>query len=120
MNSYKQQIKVLTAIGLALIAVVFFVAAFTPLGGQKIFRTKESAGAAPASTAASEAVRRVNINTADVKQLQALPDIGEAKAKRIIAYREAHGRFTDPAQLLEVDGIGEATYEKIKDLIYVE
>lgn len=62
---------------------------------------------------------RLDLNTATVEDLQELPGIGEVIAQRIIDYRDLCGRFLDPEQLMEVDGIGEAKYEKIKDLVTV-
>lgn len=61
----------------------------------------------------------VNINTASQNTLTALPGIGEIKAQAIIDYRTEHGPFTDPEQLMEVNGIGPATYEKLKDLVTI-
>jgi len=62
----------------------------------------------------------VNINTATVAQLDALPGIGPKYAERIIAYREAHGPFSSPDQIVQVKGIGPATYEKIEGRITVD
>ena len=62
----------------------------------------------------------ININTADLHQLCQLPQIGETIAKRIIAYREEYGSFYDVRQITNVEGIGEATFEKICDLITVD
>lgn len=59
----------------------------------------------------------ININTATLEQLQTLPGIGESKAKTIIDYREKNGNFKSIEELLNVDGIGEKTYEEIK--IYI-
>lgn len=61
----------------------------------------------------------ININTASKNTLTALPGIGEVKAQAIIDYRTEHGPFTDPEQLMEVSGIGPATYEKLKDYITI-
>ncbi|MBN2044215.1 MAG: ComEA family DNA-binding protein [Anaerolineales bacterium] len=61
----------------------------------------------------------ININTADKNTLTALPGIGETKAQAIIDYRNENGPFTHPEQLMEVSGIGEATYQKLKDLITI-
>lgn len=55
----------------------------------------------------------VNLNTATVEQLTALPGIGEVLAKRIIAYREANGPFESIAQLSNVEGIGDKKLENI-------
>ena len=61
----------------------------------------------------------ININTASSKELQTLSGIGEAKANAIIAYREEHGGFGDISELLNVSGIGEKTFERIRDFITV-
>ena len=63
---------------------------------------------------------KVNINTASVEQLMSLSGIGETKAKQIITYREENGAFPDIEAIMQVSGIGEGTYEKIKDSITVQ
>ncbi|MGI6007769.1 MAG: helix-hairpin-helix domain-containing protein [Ruminococcus sp.] len=82
--------------------------------------TKEEAqtGAVPAD-GAEAAGGRININTADAVQLSGLNGIGETKAAAILAYREEHGGFDRIEDICEVDGIGEKTFEKIKDSITV-
>lgn len=69
-------------------------------------------GALPASA-------KININTAGVPELTALNGIGEATAKKILAYRKEHGKFQKPEDLLQVSGIGNAKYEAIRDQICV-
>lgn len=64
--------------------------------------------------------RLVNINTATAAELEALPGIGPAYAGRIIAYREAHGPFKAPEEIMQVQGIGPARYEQIAPYITVE
>ncbi len=59
----------------------------------------------------------VNINTASVAELEKLPGIGPVTAKNIINMRSRLGGFERTEELLEVDGIGEKKYEKIKDKI---
>lgn len=61
----------------------------------------------------------ININTATSEQLQSLSGIGQAKAEAIIAYREENGDFSSISDITNVSGIGESTYEKIKDQITV-
>ncbi|MED3962091.1 helix-hairpin-helix domain-containing protein [Niallia taxi] len=62
----------------------------------------------------------VNINEANSSQLLTLPGIGEAKASAIMDYREQNGGFKDAAELKEISGIGEKTFEKLKELITVK
>lgn len=62
---------------------------------------------------------QVDINTADADTLDALPGIGPALAERIIAYREANGGFDSIEELMEVSGIGEATFEELAAYIMV-
>jgi len=62
---------------------------------------------------------RVDINAAPEDQLVNLPDIGPATAQNIIAYRQDKGDFTSIDDIMNVRGIGEATFETIKGLIRV-
>ena len=76
-----------------------------------------------ADYAAAEAERKaglVNINTADAAELMTLPGVGEKRASDIIAYRDAHGAFTSPEDIMQVSGIKQSAYDKIKDKIYTE
>lgn len=61
----------------------------------------------------------VNINTASVDELDKLPGIGQTTAQRIITYRTDNGPFATIEDILNVSGIGTATYNEIKDLITV-
>ncbi len=70
-------------------------------------------------TSETDKPQKININTAELWLLEALPGIGEAKARAIISYREANGRFKSTTELLYVEGIGTSIYEKIKDLVSV-
>lgn len=63
---------------------------------------------------------RIDLNTADKSQLMSLTGIGEMKAQAIIAYRQEHGSFHTPDEIMQVEGIKEGTYEKIKDQIKTE
>jgi len=77
-------------------------------------------GAAPPAGAGGGGVAadgRVNLNAADVAQLEQLPRIGPAMAERIIAWRDEHGPFRTVEDLLEVSGIGEATLDGLRDLV---
>lgn len=61
----------------------------------------------------------VNINSANVQELMQLSGIGESKADAIIAYREEHGAFQSIDELMNISGIKEGVYNKIKDSITV-
>ncbi len=63
----------------------------------------------------------VNINTASATELaNALNGVGEVKAQALVVYREANGAFSSPEQIINVKGIGNATYEKNKEDILVK
>ena len=63
---------------------------------------------------------RVNINTADIKELMGLKRVGAVLAQRIVDYRTAHGVFITTTDIKRVGGIGDALYETIKDDISTE
>ena len=62
----------------------------------------------------------VNINTADLSALCGLPGIGESLAGRVIAYREEHGDFERPEDIMNVSGIGQGKFAAMRGLITVE
>ncbi|MBS8264978.1 competence protein ComEA [Mesobacillus boroniphilus] len=62
----------------------------------------------------------VNLNSAQSSELQTLPGIGPAKAEAIIEYRESNGPYKSIEDLKEISGIGDKTFEKLKDLISVK
>lgn len=69
---------------------------------------------------ASTRAKKVDINTASVKSLQALPGIGPSIAQRIVDYRKAHGPFKKVEDLTKVKGIGEKKLEAIKPFVEVK
>lgn len=62
---------------------------------------------------------KVNINTAGKEELMTLTGIGETRAEAILAYRQETGGFQAPEDLMQVEGIKEKTFEKLKDQITV-
>ena len=62
---------------------------------------------------------KININTASKEELMTLTGIGEVRALAIISYRQAHGAFGNVEELMQVEGIKQGTYDKIKDQITV-
>lgn len=63
--------------------------------------------------------KTINLNTADVTELQNLPGVGPKKAELIIQYRQEKGSFSKIEDLTEVQGIGEKTFAKIKSQLTV-
>ncbi|MEH7111995.1 helix-hairpin-helix domain-containing protein [Neobacillus niacini] len=63
---------------------------------------------------------KINLNKADETQLQNIPGIGPAKAAAIIEYRESIGLFKSVEDLKNVNGIGDKTFEKLKDSITLQ
>lgn len=82
--------------------------------------TQEDAGLYPKAQADGPKEQTVNLNTASIEQLCTLPGIGESRAKSIIAYREAHGGFGSTEEIMQVEGIKEGAYSKIKDKISIK
>ena len=60
---------------------------------------------------------KVSLNSALIDELITLPGIGEAKAKLIIEYREQNNGFKDIEEIMNIKGIGEKMFEKIKPYI---
>ncbi len=73
--------------------------------------------ATPAAKASSSAP--LNLNTATVAQLETLPGIGKSTAERILEYREKSGGFKKIEDLMNVRGVGERSFLKLKPLVTV-
>jgi comEA protein len=70
-------------------------------------------------TGAKGGEQKININTASLNELQKLPRVGPQVAQRIIDYRKEHGNFKKIEEIMKVRGIGERTFNQLKDLITV-
>ena len=62
----------------------------------------------------------VNLNTATAEELKELQGIGEVTARRVIDYREHHGRFRRPEEIIIVEGFSEKKYRAISERICIE
>lgn len=86
---------------------------YTPLQGGKVSSQTASKG-----TSSKAYSGKVNINIATVQQLDSgLPEIGTVMAKRIVDYREKNGSFKTIEDIKKVSGIGDKTFEKLRDYI---
>ena len=65
------------------------------------------------------ATEKINLNSATAEQLQSIPGIGPATAKSIIEYRAKVGKFNRIEEIINVKGIGEKKFQKIKDRLVV-
>ncbi len=81
---------------------VLLVSAFLVLPGTHVF-----------------AAGKVNINTASVEQLEAIPHIGPKTAKRIVEYRRKHGTFKTVDELSAINGIGSKRLKKVRGFVTV-
>ena len=70
-------------------------------------------------TPAEDLLGKININTAAAEELLSLSGIGEGRAADIIAYRKENGDFSRIEDIMKVSGIGEKTFEEIKERITV-
>jgi competence protein ComEA len=82
-------------------------------------RQGEVAPMVPAVSGGEISAGSVNINTATAAELEALSGVGPKTAQTIVEYREANGPFKSIEDIMNVPGIGEGTFEKIRDEITV-
>ncbi len=68
---------------------------------------------------AKDSPAKININTASLAELQKLPRVGPEIAQRIVDFRKEHGKFKKIEEIMKIKGIGEKTFERIKDQITV-
>lgn len=93
-------------------------------GAKLMIPTVEEAAAAEDEEAfgeenAKKTGGRININTATKQELCGIPGVGETRAAAIISYRESHGSFAKPEDIMKVSGIKEGMYDRMKESICV-
>ena len=90
------------------------------MGEEGVATPGTTVGSVMVSDGAGQSQGKININKANEQELQNLPGIGPAKAAAIIEYRNASGPFKVVEDLKSISGIGDKTFEKLKDLIVVK
>ena len=99
-------------VAIASLFVFVVLSAAAPVAAQQA--DKPARAKAPAAPSAP-----VNLNTATQSQLESLPGIGASTAKRIVEYRQKSGGFKKVEELMNVKGIGEKSFLKLKSRIAV-
>ena len=123
-NSFVEKIVLFAVFLTFAIIVVVFVYGWDDMTGKSnagdvvSFAYSTSSKSDEVGSGASVTVK-VNINTATEAELDALPGIGEAKAKAIVEYRNENGNFKSISDIKKVKGIGDKIFEELKDLITV-
>jgi competence protein ComEA len=105
-------------------ALVILVATLISGASTSWAQAQAARGAQPARTGSSSKARAtaanpVNLNSASAAQLQTLPGVGASAAQRIVEYRQKNGNFKKIEELMNVKGIGEKSFLKLKPLITV-
>ena len=87
--------------------------------GEKNVEMQADASATSTQSDTSYSDGKVNINTAGLEELMTLKGVGESRARAIIEYREQQGAFETPEDIMNISGIKEGVFSKIKDQIAV-
>ncbi len=105
---------------LALTVVFLLAAVLVTHASDRAITVTEAPLELPAATAPAGAeTGRLDLNAASAEELEELPGIGPELAARIMEYRAENGPFTNPAELMNVEGIGEKTYAGLAERIFV-
>ena len=100
---------------LAIFAIVTTATAGAAAAQQPVAKS----GKPPAAAKGAPATSVVNLNTATQAQLESLPGVGAKAAERILEYRQKNGPFKKVEDLMNVKGIGEKSFLKLKPLLSV-
>ncbi len=107
-------------IGIGLVMAALLAGAPASSAQTKAPAVKTTAAKSPAAgRVRATAASPVNINAATPAQLQTLPGVGASTAQRIIEYRQKNGAFKKIEELMNVRGVGEKSFLKLKPLVVV-
>lgn len=106
---YRPQVAVAVLIVIVLVGGAFYAARVSERAPQVVY----SFSLAEVEAQSRDSLQ-VDINTADVEELDELPEVGPATAETIVEYRRTNGMYRSVDELEEIPGIGPATLEKIK------
>jgi competence protein ComEA len=95
------------------------IAVLLVLGLGVATRAAQETARRSSAPAAASASAPINLNTASVAQLETLPGIGRSTAERILEYRQKNGSFKKVEDLMNVRGVGERSFLKLKPLVTV-
>jgi competence protein ComEA len=95
----------------------FVIAVLVALGLS--MATVSAQGNSQRASASASAPAPINLNTATAAQLETLPGIGKSTAERILEYRQKNGSFKKVEDLMNVRGVGEKSFLKLKPLVTV-
>jgi len=99
---------------MALAILVFSLSACFP---QPAYAAKDAQAAQPSPV--SQVMAKININDADLEQLESIRGVGPALAERIATYRKENGKFKTTEDLMKVRGIGQSKFDRIKGQLTV-
>lgn len=109
LTRYKPQILISTLVVLVLVGGAYYSSRVSESAPKVVYSTSLEEAEVEAQTPLL-----VNINTADAKELEELPEVGPSTAEKIVEHRRHRGKFKTVNELEEVPGIGPKTLEKIK------
>jgi competence protein ComEA len=104
--------------GVSFVTVMMF-AMLAVVQASAIAQSPQEGKPKPKAAAAATPATLLNLNTATVADLQALPGIGVATAKLILEHRQKNGGFKKVEELMNIKGIGEKSFLKLKPLVTV-
>ena len=102
--------------GIILVGLLLFCSGFV---NSEVTAYGEQSDTRETSVSAAQDERKVELNSADRAALESLPGVGPRTAELIIEYRKEHGGFDKVEDLMNVKGIGERTFLRLRELVQI-